>query len=45
MRNQLTLRRIQMEAHITTHLGYLSNIGSDRIDWATKGHVIEIAKI
>jgi len=34
-----------METHITTHLGYLSNIGGDHISWATKRHVIKIAKI
>jgi len=28
-----------------THLGYLSNIGGDHISWATKRHVIKIAKI
>ena len=30
---------------VTTHLGYLSNVGDDRISWATKRHVIKIAKI
>jgi len=40
MCNQLAFRSIEVQAHLTAHLRYLSNIGSDRINWTAQRYVV-----